>query len=105
MANSLPDGRDLNSTDTTLRTFAEFRDTGLLWLVNATVFHPRGFALAFVFDTDRNVIGWRLLGNGKEPWFFGDVPPTADERKTFGAQSVDELFANTERLWQVARRG
>jgi hypothetical protein len=37
-----------------LRTFGEFRDEGLLWLINTSVFHPRGFAIAFVLSTERH---------------------------------------------------
>lgn len=50
-----------------VRSFAEFRDSGLLWLVNRVVFHPRGYALAFHFDDEGVVTGWSLLGNGSEP--------------------------------------
>lgn len=44
----------------------DLRASGLLWLINATVFHPRGFALAI--DTETGAFS--LLGNGCEPWFF-----------------------------------
>lgn len=57
------------------RSFAEFRDLGLLWLINTTVFHPRGYALAFGYDGDGgtgNVTGWKLMGDGKTAWQFAD---------------------------------
>lgn len=41
-------------------------DTGLLWLINKVVFHPRGFAMA----VDRYTNQWQLWGNGDEPWGF-----------------------------------
>lgn len=40
---------------------------GLLWLINAAVFHPRGFALAVAPGGALS-----LLGDGSEPWRFGD---------------------------------
>jgi hypothetical protein len=52
------------------RPFAELRDAGLLWLVNRTALHPRGFALALHFDQEGNATGWSLLGDGTEPWAF-----------------------------------
>lgn len=54
------------------RPFEELRDSGLLWLVNAAVFHPRGFALAWCYDAGK-LVGWRLHGDGKEPWVFGNT--------------------------------
>lgn len=53
------------------RPLSELSDSGLLWLINATVFHPRGFALALDMTPDGEVTGWALLGNGTEPWVFG----------------------------------
>jgi hypothetical protein len=57
--------------DPTSRPLSELSDSGLLWLINATVFHPRGFALALDMTPDGEVTGWALLGNGTEPWVFG----------------------------------
>jgi hypothetical protein len=55
------------------RPFSELRDTGLLWLINTTVFHPRGYALAvhYADGTDSEMIGWSLVGDGTEVWAFG----------------------------------
>lgn len=39
---------------------ARFRDEGLLWLVNTSVLHPRGYALSIGVDDDRQPTG--LLG-------------------------------------------
>lgn len=50
-----------------VRGWDELRETGLLWLINRTVFHPRGFALALV-RREGEIIGWRLLGDGSEVW-------------------------------------
>ena len=69
------------------RPFSELRPTGLLWLINTTVFHPRGYALALHFDDDGNATGWSLMGDGSEPWVFLDVDQTPD-----GMTSIDECF-------------
>lgn len=59
---------------------------GVLWLINASVFHPRGFALAIDTQTREPL----LLGDGSEAWYFEpeDVP-TPDQLK----EAVEALFA------------
>lgn len=57
-------------------------ESGLLWLINRVVFHPRGFALAYL-HSER---AFSLLGDGSEPWRFEGV----DEDATF--QRVENLF-------------
>lgn len=52
------------------RPFKELSDSGLLWLINRTVFHPRGYALAITVE-DGKATGWSMLGDGSEPWQFG----------------------------------
>lgn len=54
---------------TEFRPFEELASSGLLWLINASVFHPRGFALALRVR-DGKAVGWSLLGDGREPWHF-----------------------------------
>jgi hypothetical protein len=54
------------------RPWQDLKTTGLLWLINAAVLHPRGYALALVYrggDHDEP-IGWQLLGDGSEAWVF-----------------------------------
>lgn len=55
------------------RPFSELRDSGLLWLINRVVFHPRGYALAIHFEDGerKNATGWSLLGDGEEIWEMG----------------------------------
>jgi len=54
-----------------MRNLQELRDTGLLWLINRQVFHPRGYALVLVVDGESDqVVGWELLGDGHEPWNY-----------------------------------
>ncbi|HET8643236.1 MAG TPA: hypothetical protein VFM37_14965 [Pseudonocardiaceae bacterium] len=55
------------------RDFRELSESGLLWLINAVVFHPRGFALALAMNTATGeVTGWDLVGDGTEPWSYAD---------------------------------
>lgn len=55
------------------RPIADLRSSGLLWLINRTVFHPRGMALALVAGDDGEIAGWRLTGDGSEVmWFSPD---------------------------------
>lgn len=72
--------------DRPAREWVELRSSGLLWLVNRVVFHPRGFAMAVVTDEHGDVAGWRLDGDGRAPWRF---PDDVDER---------ELLARVERF-------
>jgi hypothetical protein len=67
--------------------FDALRTSGLLWLINATVFHPRGFALYLALGEDGGVTGWGLQGNGTEPWQF-DESVAKDRFAT-----VEALFA------------
>lgn len=78
-------------------TLAQFADTGMLWLVNRVVFHPRGFALAIHHDAAGRATGWSLLGDGSEPWTFdGD---TIDEDSLFErAEAFLESHREVEEL-------
>ena len=69
--------------DNTPRPFSALRDSGLLWLINTSVLHPRGFALALHYD-DRGSepTGWSLIGDGSEPWVFVD---STDNDRCFAA--------------------
>lgn len=69
------------------RPIEELRSTGLLWLINRVVFHPRGYALALIHQDER-VIGWDLLGDGTQPWSFAP----ADEDEPF--RDAAEFFAS-----------
>lgn len=75
-----------------VRTIRDLRESGLLWLINRVVFHPRGFALGFVADQAGDFIGWQLLGDGTEVWQMG---PDADEDALFrAAQSTFAVRAS-----------
>lgn len=43
----------------------DLRADGLLWLINSSTFHPRGYALALGSDGQLY-----LMGDGREPWRF-----------------------------------
>lgn len=62
------------------RPFAELSNAGVLWAINRTLFHPRGYALALCHDGDGGVIGWRVLGDGTEPWVYQS---SVDEDRRF----------------------
>lgn len=61
------------------RPFKDLSDSGLLWLINRTVFHPRGYALALTVAGDGEATGWSLLGDGSEPWQYGEVDVENDK--------------------------
>lgn len=72
----------------------DLRNDGLLWYVNASLFHPRGFALA-VRRRQGQPYEFRLLGDGSEPWRFDpSTEPTAGE-----------LFRRVNAMFGRARRG
>lgn len=86
--------------------FSELRSSGLLWLINRVVFHPRGFALALSVR-DGEPAGWKLLGDGSEVWRFeGDedvlfeaAMATLNERSVAAPAQCE-----TERPWCGAPR-
>lgn len=56
----------------TIRPWSDLRPSGLLWLINTSLLHPRGFAIAVVLNDADEAVGWRLLGDGREPWQFAE---------------------------------
>lgn len=62
------------------RDFMELSASGILWAINRMIFHPRGYALTLIRDTDGNATGWYLQGDGKEPWKY---QPDAGEDESF----------------------
>jgi hypothetical protein len=56
---------------TEILPLSALRDTGLLWLINRTTFHPLGLALALDVDpVTHEVTGYQILGDGTEPWRY-----------------------------------
>jgi hypothetical protein len=67
------------------RPMSELCDTGLLWLINRVVFHPRGWAIALHAGDDGVVTGWSLEGDGTEPWTFHEGQ---DQAKFMAAEAT-----------------
>ncbi|MDG9703753.1 hypothetical protein [Streptomyces sp. DH37] len=53
-----------------MRPLEELVGSGLLWLINRVVFHPRGVALGLNITPGGRVTGWHLLPSPGEPWRF-----------------------------------
>lgn len=54
------------------RPLLELSDSGLLWLINRTVFHPRGLALG-LHEVAGKAVGWSLVtADEGEPFSFPD---------------------------------
>lgn len=89
--------------DPTVYPFEALREHGLLWLINRTVFHPMGLALALDYpaaSTSEQIIaneieptGWMLLGDGSEVFTmseeldeenFTNAVDFLDEHREFG---------------------
>lgn len=87
----------MSDTPTDLgRPFEDLRDEGLLWLINTTVFHPRGYALRIHFENDdpENLgvaTGWSLMGDGTEPWQFA-CDDESQARCDFALKAVKKLM-------------
>lgn len=79
----------LHGADDAPRPFDELRETGLLWLINRVVLHPRGYALAIHVDEAGAATGWSLLGDGTEPWSFS---PAESERENALFVKLKELL-------------
>jgi hypothetical protein len=47
-------------------TLGDMREFGLLWLLNTTCLHPRGFAIGVNPDGS----DWKLFGDGTQPWSY-----------------------------------
>ena len=74
------------------RPFSEFAEAGLLWFVNTSLFHPRGYALALHQDETGEVIGWSLLGDGTERWAFSEQWPAGERGPDDAFLAVKELM-------------
>jgi hypothetical protein len=74
------------------RPFAELADSGLLWLVNRVVFHPRGFALGLVVNGAGEATGWRLAGDGSRALAMdGGEPEFARAEAALAAARADPV--------------
>lgn len=63
------------------RPFLELSESGLLWLINRVVFHPRGVALG-LYEADGGARGWRLIAApDDEPFTFPESVDTYGFRR------------------------
>jgi hypothetical protein len=82
---------DGNSEPLDQRPWNDLATTGLLWLINTSILHPRGYALAIHTDNDGNATGWSILGDGTERWAFAEQWPE-------GHRSPDDAFQAIKHL-------
>lgn len=73
----------------TARPLETLSATGLLWLLNSEVLHPRGFALALAYDEAGLVVGWTMQGDGVERMSF-DAETNEEKSATVEAFFADE---------------
>lgn len=70
-------------------SFNQFADLGLLWLINRSVFHPRGLTISFEYaEGEAEPRGWGIRAFDQPPVFSDDT----EERHWF--KTVESLLAN-----------
>lgn len=85
------------------RPFADLMDAGLLWLINATVFHPRGVALSLHVDRETGVAtGWSLVSAASGEVMRYAVAAELDDPAK--APDLDAAFRAAEATIAEARR-
>lgn len=74
------------SDEPQVRPFEELSESGLLWLINRVVFHPRGYQFALLEDQDTGeILGWQVHGTGEEPSWFS---PESDQKRFLLAEAT-----------------
>lgn len=58
-------------------TPADLHDDGILWMLNRTVFHPRGFAAGF----DPVTGNFQIFGDGTESWNYAESMEQAENER------------------------
>ncbi len=91
-------GRDLSGYHP-VHSFDELRATGVLWLINRAVLHPRGYALALDYlrggkDQGEQPTGWSIHAAAEGETFTFELEPGFD----------DERFRALEALLEDARK-
>lgn len=69
-----------------VQTPVDIKGDGILWMVNAAVFHPRGLALSV--DSEGQ---FRIQGDGEEVWQFQEELAQAKK------DAFEEMLARHER--------
>lgn len=93
-----------NPNNPELHDFAEWGNNGLLWLINSTVFWPRGYSLSLSGSPDptdgnkiTHALGYSILGNGTEIRV-----PSSEARAQSKFEDVQALFASLEKNGEQA---
>lgn len=73
--------------------FEDLRRHGLLWLVNKTCFHPRGYALGLDMNEQGEAVGWLLFGDGSEPIRYEGQTPEGVDIDDDGFQRAEAFLA------------
>lgn len=84
------DGGPHPDPDSGARSFTQLRESGLLWLINRVVFHPRGLALALHLDEHGNAYGWSLTACA-EP--TEDSPALDDHAYACAEKTITDALA------------
>ncbi len=71
--------------------FEHLKESGLVWLINRAVFHPRGFSFAVHMDREGKCMGWSVDGDGTEPWSYDRTLAKAEEERF---RAVEAFFDN-----------
>lgn len=79
-----------DSENFSARPIKELSDSGILWLINRVVFHPRGLALALHAEKETGeVVGWNIVGDGGKVWKFTEVDD--DEYFARAKKTIQEI--------------
>ncbi|MFM9590762.1 hypothetical protein ACKI16_29670 [Streptomyces scabiei] len=76
--------------DSGARSLTQLRESGLLWLINRLVFHPRGLALALHLDEHGQAYGWSLTACA-EP--TEDSPALDDHAYACAEKTITDALA------------
>lgn len=90
---TVPDRESADERD--VFTFGALTTTGILWLINRAVFHPRGLALGLEFaEGDAEPRGWTLhAASDGEAFAFG-LPPGVEDALY---RAAEDLIRETKR--------
>lgn len=84
------------------RPFADLMDSGLLWLINSSVFHPRGVALSLHVDRETGAaVGWSLITAAPGEAMRYAVPAELDDPAK--APDLDAAYRAAEATLAAAR--
>lgn len=94
-------GQQVGDGDDPGRPWVELAESGLLWVINASAFHPRGLALVVHVDGKGVASGWHLTAAGPGEAYRYAVPCELDDPSK--AVDVDEAFRLADATITAAR--